>query len=252
MVEQLYEKMVAAVGADGLERVRGLLENVANGVVFSNPDPLYAALPPNLVFPGLPAPQPWWDPSVYPWVAELEASKDRIVTEVRERLADPEVASKLEQYGMDETGVDAGWRAMAFYKYFQENTALTSQFPYLKSLLDRLPVGSDASISILQPGGWVKPHSDNYNFTLTCHLALDIPEGTQLTVGGEPRSWEEGKCWIFDHSYTHHGYNHGGRSRVVLILNVFHFDLTAKEIAVLKMFGQELMAFWMAASGITA
>lgn len=252
MENQLFENMKTALGAEGLSRIQGLLHNVANGVVFSHPNPTYQALPPNLVFPGLPAPRPWWDPSVYPWIPELEAAKDKIVEEVKQQLANPAVVAQLEQYGQDESGADAGWRAMAFYKYFQENTSLTAEFPFLKSLLDRLPVGSDASISILHPGGWVKPHSDNYNFTLTCHLALDVPDNTQLTVGGVPQSWEEGKCWVFDHCYTHHGYNHGDRMRVVLILNVWHFDLSPKEIQCLKQFQPELLAFWMAASGVSA
>ncbi len=69
---------------------------------------------------------------------------------------------------------------------------------------------------------------------LTCHLALVIPEGCAIRVESEARTWEEGKCLIFDDSYMHEVWHHGTEVRMVILWDIWHPELTETEIEVLK------------------
>ena len=51
----------------------------------------------------------------------------------------------------------------------------------------------------LGPRSGIKPHSDKNNFIITCHLALDVPEGEcWIQVGDTKYEWKNGKAVIFD------------------------------------------------------
>ena len=51
-----------------------------------------------------------------------------------------------------------------------------------------------------------------------------------MRVGSETRSWEEGKCLVFDDSFEHEVWNAGQGTRIVLVLDVWHPDLTGAEV----------------------
>lgn len=57
---------------------------------------------------------------------------------------------------------------------------------------------------------------------LTCHLELVVPEGANITCGGETRRWQEGKCLVFDDSFEHEVEHNGKEPRVVLLVNFWH------------------------------
>lgn len=92
--------------------------------------------------------------------------------------------------------------------------------------------------SALAPDTTVRPHHGPTNKKLRCHLPLVVPAGgaCTLTVGGECRTLEEGKCVIFDDSFLHEASNSSlggderGEPRVVLIVDVWHPDLTDTEV----------------------
>ena len=62
--------------------------------------------------------------------------------------------------------------------------------------------------SILESGAVIAPHCDLWNFTINLHFAVDIPEDCAIKVANETRTWEEGKCLLFDYSYLHEAWNH--------------------------------------------
>ena len=45
-------------------------------------------------------------------------------------------------------------------------------------------------------------------------------------VNGETRAWEEGRCLVFDDSFVHSVSHNGSAARIVLIVDVWHPDLT--------------------------
>jgi len=48
-------------------------------------------------------------------------------------------------------------------------------------------------------------------------------------VGTETRSWQEGKCLIFDDAFDHEVWSHADDIRTVLVLDFWHPELTAAE-----------------------
>lgn len=101
-----------------------------------------------------------------------------------------------------------------------------------------------ALFSALAPQTHVSPHYGPTNKKLRCHLPLVVPRGGQctLTVGGEVRNLVEGKCVIFDDSFIHEACNNAsnynaedgsGGPRVVLIIDIWHPDLSPYEVRAL-------------------
>ena len=79
----------------------------------------------------------------------------------------------------------------------------------------------------------IKPHSDFTNFVVTSHLPLVVPENgdnkCRLTVGDETRQWLEGKAIMFDTSIYHDAVNDSDGARYILMMRVWHPDLTSEE-----------------------
>ena len=85
----------------------------------------------------------------------------------------------------------------------------------------------------MQPQTDIQPHSDFTNFVVTSHLALDIPYSGQnqcrLTIGDTERQWINGQVTLFDTSIMHEAVNESDRVRYILMLRVWHPDLTETE-----------------------
>lgn len=81
------------------------------------------------------------------------------------------------------------------------------------------------------------PHVGSTNLRLRCHLALEVdtrePRAV-LIVDGQPSSWEEGKCLVFDDSFVHAAVHEHGAPRIVLNLDIWHPDLSPEERATLS------------------
>lgn len=76
----------------------------------------------------------------------------------------------------------------------------------------------------------IKKHSDFTNFVLTSHLALDIPRSGEnvcrLTIADETREWINGHVYVFDTSLLHSAVNESDQMRYILMLRLWHPDLT--------------------------
>jgi len=87
--------------------------------------------------------------------------------------------------------------------------------------------------SIMMPGTHVWPHTGPTNCRLRMHLGLVIPKtgnGTKLRCGDEVRTWEEGKVMIFDDSFEHEVWQQAESFRLIFIIDIWHPDITQKEI----------------------
>jgi hypothetical protein len=60
-------------------------------------------------------------------------------------------------------------------------------------------------------------------------------EGSQLRVGDETRGFEEGKIAIFDDSFNHEAWHNGPTTRITLIMDIWHPDLSDEEVKFLKL-----------------
>ena len=55
-------------------------------------------------------------------------------------------------------------------------------------------------------------------------------EGSKMRVGDETRYPNEGECIIFDDSFNHEAWHEGEKTRIVLILDFWHPELSDAEV----------------------
>jgi tetratricopeptide (TPR) repeat protein len=87
--------------------------------------------------------------------------------------------------------------------------------------------------SSLDPRTRVAEHQGPTNLRVRCHLGLEVPEGCGARVGGVTSGWQEGRCIVFDDSFRHEVWNDSDRRRLVLVLDLWHPDLSDDEVALL-------------------
>lgn len=195
--------------------------------------------PNQIELPGLPARQ-WWDPASFPFVRDLEAASAEISREVfRLRAAGylrPRPIASIpaaERFG-DQLLIDGdegGWEIFRlFYNglWFEQNCALC---PVTVAAVRAVPrLAGTIGIGVLLGGTRVHPHCGLSNAKLRCHLGLSVPSGCGLRVGAETRTWEEGRCLIFDDSFEHSVWNESDQPRYVLMLDVYHPTLDDADV----------------------
>jgi aspartyl/asparaginyl beta-hydroxylase (cupin superfamily) len=86
-------------------------------------------------------------------------------------------------------------------------------------------------IGVLLGGTRIRPHCGLSNAKLRCHLGLSVPPRCTLQVGGETRTWQEGRAMIFDDSFEHSVSNESDQPRYALILDVFHPALSDADVS---------------------
>src|SRR5262249_8951285 len=103
--------------------------------------------------------------------------------------------------------------------------------PRTAAVIDSLDRGfGEALFSELKPGANIGRHCGPSNVWFTVHLPIIVPAGDcQFRVGGEARTWEDGKCLVFDDSFWHSAWNRTAHARYVLIVDCWHPELTAAE-----------------------
>merc|ERR1719272_1514884 len=81
----------------------------------------------------------------------------------------------------------------------------------------------------------IAPHSDNLNYILTTHLALELEEGSCFfKVGNEERAWKEGEMLVADTSFIHSCKNNSARDRYVLVFRFWHPGLTDEALRAIQ------------------
>lgn len=170
----------------------------------------------------------------HPWAAGLEAHW----TDVRDELAAALAADQLEWAAAcreEATAYGPQWSTLVL----QDRTwhaGNVARFPKTVALLrgdvDGVPPVPtvEAFFARQAAGSGIAPHTDGCNFILTSHLALMAEPGkAYIDVGGERRYWAEGEVMVFDTSYVHSTMNTGADSRYVLLLRLWHPDVTPVE-----------------------
>ncbi|HWN69348.1 MAG TPA: aspartyl/asparaginyl beta-hydroxylase domain-containing protein [Haliangium sp.] len=247
MIEMAWAALTSALPEAELPRVRGLLDIVrgADGASIRL-DTHQRAVVPNLFFPGLRA-RPWHDPVTFPWIAPLEDAADAIREEFR-ALDSAAFVPYSSSYVLEDASVEMarphGWNSFYFVSNFAPIEEHLRRCPRTAEALTGVPVAKEALFSVLDPGARLPPHADEFNFITTCHLGVVIPPGCGLRVGAETRVWQEGRCLVFDTTYEHEAWNDGPSRRAVLLLDVWHPDLTPTEIAALQMLRPGLEALF--------
>jgi aspartate beta-hydroxylase len=135
--------------------------------------------------------------------------------------------------GLGSVGHDAGdWNVFYLFLHnvdFRANRALCPKtVEIIESITDHY---DHAFFSALAPSTHVKKHHGPTNKKLRCHLPLVVPNGNcALRAGDKIINIQEGKCFIFDDSFEHEAWNNDDKhSRIVLIIDIWHPDLSIQE-----------------------
>ena len=126
---------------------------------------------------------------------------------------------------------DGAWNALFLFSVGEKRVDC-DRFPITTRIVESIPGATRAGLvyfSVLRPGAHVKPHSGPTNTRIRCHLGLITPKRAWLRVGRERRGWKAGKCLMFDDSFEHESKNPSHEPRVVLIVDVWHPDLSRRE-----------------------
>ena len=138
--------------------------------------------------------------------------------------------------------VGAGrWELLPLYKGGQRSPSFAVAFPETLRVVEALPhcaEGLDGIgqivFSVLQPGTEIRPHAGSTNLRLRYHLPLTSDPAAQLTVAGERRSWEVGRCLCFDDGLEHAVLHAGSAPRVVLIVDLWRPSLSPAQVELLR------------------
>jgi aspartate beta-hydroxylase len=178
------------------------------------------------LFPGLTA-KPWYETSDFEWTTVLENDYETIKEDFHQ-IYNSE-GFRIQQQGLAGQGQ---WQVYYLYFYGRQAKDNCRRCPKTAQLLESISAISNAGLALFSvlPGGTrLVQHCGPINTKLRCHLALSIPAQCGIRVGTDTRSWEEGKCLVFDDSFEHEAWNLSQETRAVLIIDFWHPDLTAGE-----------------------
>lgn len=237
--ERVLDDLSGSHGDAALRRIRRAIVHFHEG----NETWQHESQKPSFFYvPGLP-PQPWFERTDFSWVDEIErrarAIHDEFIRIVsgRNRKLLPYVTAEQdaprESWG-HLIGTD-GWQSLHLLKGGRRVEPNASDMPTsmaaleLADLPDCAGNSPEAFFSMLAPHTEIPSHHGLTNFKLVAHLALDIPDGCGIRVGGHERNWRQGQVLLFDDSFAHEAWNHSGRHRTVLIFDVWHPALSTVE-----------------------
>ncbi|XP_017079047.1 aspartyl/asparaginyl beta-hydroxylase isoform X2 [Drosophila eugracilis] len=125
------------------------------------------------------------------------------------------------------------WQQYELYTQGRRVKDNCQRAPITCSLLQEFPESSgcrrgQVKFSVMQAGTHVWPHCGPTNCRLRAHLTLlaPEPEKTSIRVAEQERTWREGELFIFDDSFEHEVWHNGSQPRLVLILDMWHPQLT--------------------------
>jgi aspartate beta-hydroxylase len=203
------------------------------------------------VFPGLRA-QPWHNASTVPGLEGLVATAPVIAKELAALTGTPQRMESGElppdrfvEYlgGLDVSATERGSWSIFPFSYMgihipSHIEACPRTFAAVQDCAGSSirHLWSDATFSRLGPRSRLAPHNSADNLRLRVHVPLVLPEERSrctMQVGREVRNWAPGELLVFDDSFRHLAANRTSEERIVLIVDIWHPELTELEREVL-------------------
>jgi len=231
-----------AAGMDASEAERARLARFQSNILRRTRP--YHSEPTHFHYPGL-REREFHEREDFPWLGTLEAATVTVTEDFRRVMA----AERAElvpyiQYPEDvplrqwkALNHNRDWTAIHLVQNGVTIEANARHCPAAMALLGELGQpqiprrGPNAMFSLLAPGAHIPPHTGVANTRLVCHLPLIVPPGCWFRVGAETREWEVGKAWVFDDTIEHEVMNPSDALRVILIVDIWHPDLSPAERA---------------------
>jgi aspartate beta-hydroxylase len=184
----------------------------------------------------------WHDPAAFPICAALERASARIRAESEALPASafaPEAEAAIAR--------DGRWDVLMLYERGRRHANACALVPQTADLIDRFETVKTyaglAYFSRLRAQTHVQAHRGPTNMRVRCHLPLAVPGGDcAMRVGSEVRAWQVGRAMVFDDSLEHEAWNRTAEDRIVLVVDLWHPDLTPDEIRWLHAFQTRVLA----------
>lgn len=212
------------------------------GAIVSGLSPGYPSVSNRLPVPRLPA-IPFFDKSMFPWAAAVEARTADIRAELDALLArqraefQPYVAyapgTPVNQW--QELNHSKRWSSWFLWRNGEplaEHQAVCPVTTATLAAVDMADIGGlcpNVMFSALAPHTHIPPHHGETNARLVVHLPLIVPPHCSYRVGFERRQWQVGELLVFDDTIEHEARNDSDELRVVLIFDVWNPLLAAGE-----------------------
>src|SRR6185312_8324159 len=131
------------------------------------------------------------------------------------------------------------WEVVFLYERGRRHDDVCAACPVTVRGIDTFPAMRTAAgliyVSRMRGDTHIAAHRGPTNLRLRCHLGLQVPAGDcAIRVGTETRQWETGRCLVFDDFFEHEAWNHTEEDRLVLIVDLWHPDLSPTEITLLE------------------
>lgn len=196
------------------------------------------------------------DSKEFPWIREFEKAHKEIKQEIMNLRKDKGFqpyrgpAWSGGQKADDGVGYSShkngAWNVFYLHLHAMEFIKNVEKVPVLMGLLKKhLPRPfNHCFVSALTPGTHITPHYGPNNKKLRFHLPIMGCEGACLKVKDTIVELKEGACifkvnllgkgYVFDDSFLHEAWHKGSETRVILIADFWHPDLTNVEMKFLS------------------
>jgi len=192
--------------------------------------------PEGLFVPGLKS-APWHSRDWLPDVALLEVAAPDMRAELKallQRGVGFQPFDEGEDYGFTPENIEGQWNVFYVFLGCREVPEMATMCPKTAAALRTLPnLAMAAMFSALTPGTHLWAHCGPTNAVISLSMGLIVPPGCVIRVGTEERTWQEGVCLVFDDTYEHEVWNRGTGTRFIMLVDVWHPELTPIERRVL-------------------
>jgi aspartyl/asparaginyl beta-hydroxylase (cupin superfamily) len=189
--------------------------------------------------------RPFWDEQEQPWAYAMQSKYKAIRDEFLTVTANLE---ELTQSGnniwagaltQDASSYGDGWKTLVLMDRGVWDPVNVNLFPVAaQAVLNAKVPAVEVFFASMKPHSTIEPHSDNTNFVLTSHVALDIPYSGEnkcrLTIADQTKEWINGEVMLFDTSLLHDASNDSDLTRYILMMRIWHPDLTTNERGALQ------------------
>jgi hypothetical protein len=157
------------------------------------------------------------------WLAEVEKKAPVILAEIRGFLKEQDGSGFKDfhiAYNNKILTLSPSWRTLNLVSYGVINSLA---LPRTLEILGHVPNLFTCNLSRMEPHSQLKFHAGESSCYIRCHFGVVIPAAAPITalhVGGEMRSWEEGKVQAFCDAHWHGAVNNSDQARYVLIFDV--------------------------------
>jgi|SRR5579883_363732 len=231
----VLESARAQFGAEAIRRLEGPIRAAAKIEPMADTgDSL--RYPDGLFIPGLKS-AAWHTRDWMSDVALLESAAPAIRAELETLLQQRGGFQPFDEgdYGFNPANTDGQWNVFYIVLDNGEVPSAVAACPKTAAALRTLPnLAMSAMFSALTPGTHLWAHCGPTNAFISLSMGLIVPPGCVIRVGEEERTWQEGVCLVFDDTYEHEVWNRGTGTRFIILVDVWHPELTPVERQVIR------------------